>query len=67
MPATHRKASGNGGLLDALNERARARPVDNFSSIQTYYRSAALWARQVGAGRWRAGRPAALSLAGAGS
>lgn len=51
MPATHRKASdGTSRLIDSLNARAAAgsRPVDNFSSIQTYYRRADLLLRQVG-------------------
>lgn len=65
MPATNRKGSAGGGLLDALDERARPKAVDNFSSIDTYYRSAKLWLRQVGlwckavgaaGGRQQAGR-----------
>lgn len=46
MPATHRKGQG-GSRLEALTERACAKPVDNFASIKTYYRSADLLLRQV--------------------
>lgn len=50
MPAVHRKPP-DGGLLGSLNARAAAgsRGVDNFASIQTYYRRASLLLRQVGA------------------
>ncbi|KAL4458118.1 hypothetical protein ABPG75_012983 [Micractinium tetrahymenae] len=48
MPAVHRKPS-EGGLLGSLNARAAAgsRGVDNFASIQTYYRRASLLLRQA--------------------
>lgn len=66
MPAPRRAGSSNGGgggLLDVLDERARSRPVDNFSSVQTYYRSAALHLRQVSKQGW-AGCCAASSKLG---
>lgn len=47
MPAVNRKPGSGGGLQD-LEARTRARAPDNFASIQTYYRSAALAKRQVG-------------------
>ena len=47
MPATNRKAAGT-SLVDSLDARIRTRPVDNFASIKTYYRSAILDLRQVG-------------------
>jgi hypothetical protein len=46
MPATHRKGQA-ASRLETLAERARAKPVDNFASISTYYRSADLLLRQV--------------------
>lgn len=64
MPATHRKGD-TGSRLSTLQQRARAKPVDNFASINTYYRSADLLLRQVlwcGAGvvgTRRAGAPLA--------
>lgn len=60
MPAVHRKPS-DGGLLGNLNARAAAgsRAVDNFASIQTYYRRASLLLRQVSAVLGSATPPAA--------
>ncbi|KAI3435549.1 hypothetical protein D9Q98_001614 [Chlorella vulgaris] len=46
MPATHRKGQA-ASRLETLAERARAKPVDNFASISTYYRSADLLLRQA--------------------
>ncbi len=51
MPAVNRKSAASGNGLQSLEERTRARAPDNFASIQTYYRSAALAKRQVGGGR----------------
>lgn len=62
MPAPRSSNGGGGGLLDVLDERAKGRPVDNFSSVQTYYRSAALHLRQVGG--WVHRGPEALAGAG---
>ena len=45
MPAPRKP--GSSSLLDSLNERTRAKAPDNFASIQTYYRSAAITLRQV--------------------
>ena len=54
MPATSRKAAGT-SLVDSLEARIRTRPVDNFASIKTYYRSATLDLRQVGMAPWPTG------------
>lgn len=56
MPAVNRKSGASSNGLQSLDERARVRAPDNFASIQTYYRSAALAKRQVGGG----GEPAAV-------